>query len=678
MRKLLSTTIAVGIFASVGFTSASFADVAAGALPSLNSATNADVTTAGNNMNIQIQGGQGGVGTLNWNSYNVGKDATVNYEFSAHNQTALNKVAASGGLSQIYGKITSSGCAGCGYDATGKVILINPNGVLFGDGANVNLNSFTATTFDGSFDANTNKLQLNRNGQTSKYGIVVQEGAKIHGDKAVNFASDNVTVYNGSQISTNVAPNYNKDASGAYTDSFGKVKIVTADGVNFTYYNNGAAKSVSATGGADKMMIHLNGDIQSGNIDVRNMSTHADSQINLNGATLKATKAVSGNDGNIWLTAANKVVIADSKLQTVNYSNAAADKKGGDIQIVADNKVSIGTTDMNAVGNVYTISKAGDVVIDETNITAAKDATITAGKIASVQNGSKVKAAKVLMTAGDRAQVVASEVNADEIEITGSDVWTNNAKLTAAKSIKATATKGYVFAEATTMKSGKNTITAATDVQGDIDLKDSLTEINAGNDINVKLANVGNKSKGLTAVAGKNVTITTDGTLSVSKLVAKDGDMTLTADKIVAGTPYTTEEKIPGDASERSYIYVKNGKFTSNTANDSYEVTASDTLTADGKYQQRHHIQYGNGSEKILLINNRPYTPVAEPTPDTPVDPEPQDKITVDSDQASMLNKIQRRPVTMNNTTNVADTRTTFVDVFAAASQIEIEDEDEE
>ena len=120
-------------------------------------------------MNIQINAGQGGVGTLNWNSYNVGKDASVNYEFTAHNQTALNNVSATGGLSQIYGKITSSGCSGCGYDATGKVILINPNGVLFGDGANVNLNSFTATTFDASFDKNTNKLQLDRNGKTLQY-----------------------------------------------------------------------------------------------------------------------------------------------------------------------------------------------------------------------------------------------------------------------------------------------------------------------------------------------------------------------------------------------------------------------------------------------------------------------------------------------------------------------------
>ena len=106
MKKLLSTTIAVGIFASMGIAPV-FADVTASALPSLNNAINADVTTNGSNMNIQIQGGQGSLGTLHWNDFNVGKDASVNYEFSAHNQTALNKVDATGGISQIYGKITT-------------------------------------------------------------------------------------------------------------------------------------------------------------------------------------------------------------------------------------------------------------------------------------------------------------------------------------------------------------------------------------------------------------------------------------------------------------------------------------------------------------------------------------------------------------------------------------------
>ena len=657
MKKLLSTTIAVGIFASMSISPA-LADVAAGALPNLGNATNADVTTSGSNMNIQIQGGQGGLGTLNWNSFNVGKDAAVNYEFTAHNQTALNKVDAAGGMSQIYGNITTSGCAGCGYDATGKVILINPNGVLFGDGANVNLNSLTVSTMDGTFDQTKNELQLNKGANQSDFGIVVQEGANIYGDKNVTFASNNVTMYNGSKISTNAGANVGDT-------SFGKIKIVTADGVNFAYYNNGAVKEVSnITGSADKMVVSLNGALESGNIDIRNYSNNEASEINLNGATLKATKAVEGNDGNIWLTASNKIVTEGTKFETVNQTGAE-DRNGGNVRFLAGKKVSIGTADIDAVGNVEITSQGNDIAVDNSTIDTAKDVTLTAGRIASIQNNSNVKGRNVKITGKDRAQVVDSKVDASDIEITADNVWFRNADLKAANEINAKGTNGYVNAENSVMQANKITLDAATNVIGKIDLKGSQTNINAGNDVDVELANVGVRENGLIAKAGNNMTVTTDGTLSVSSLISGN-DMTINADKVIAGYPLTDNSlETPGDSADRSYIEV-GGTFTSNTANDSYVVTKSADLTDDGQYMQRHHIEYGNGEEKILLVNKRPY--VAPPTDDP----------DVNTDQAEMLNKIPRQPATFNNNTNINNGRTTFVDVFAAASQIEIVEDEEE
>ena len=657
MKKLLSTTIAVGIFASMSISPA-MADVAAGALPNLGNATNADVTTSGSNMNIQIQGGQGGLGTLNWNSFNVGKDAAVNYEFTAHNQTALNKVDAAGGMSQIYGNITTSGCAGCGYDATGKVILINPNGVLFGDGANVNLNSLTVSTMDGTFDQTKNELQLNKGANQSDFGIVVQEGANIYGDKNVTFASNNVTMYNGSKISTNAGANVGDT-------SFGKIKIVTADGVNFAYYNNGAVKEVSnITGSADKMVVSLNGALESGNIDIRNYSNNEASEINLNGATLKATKAVEGNDGNIWLTASNKIVTEGTKFETVNQTGAE-DRNGGNVRFLAGKKVSIGTADIDAVGNVEITSQGNDIAVDNSTIDTAKDVTLTAGRIASIQNNSNVKGRNVKITGKDRAQVVDSKVDASDIEITADNVWFRNADLKAANEINAKGANGYVNAENSVMQANKITLDAATNVIGKIDLKGSQTNINAGNDVDVELANVGVRENGLIAKAGNNMTVTTDGTLSVSSLISGN-DMTINADKVIAGYPLTDNSlETPGDSADRSYIEV-GGTFTSNTANDSYVVTKSADLTDDGQYMQRHHIEYGNGEEKILLVNKRPY--VAPPTDDT----------DVNTDQAEMLNKIPRQPETFNNTTTINNGRTTFVDVFAAASQIEIVEDEEE
>ncbi len=666
MKKLLSTAVAFGVMAAM--TPAAFAGVAAGALPTLDNATNGSVNVDGKNMNVKIEAGQGGVGRFNWKDYNIGKDAKVNYEFSAHNQTALNKVSASGGISQIYGKITSSGCQNCGYEGTGKVILINPNGVLFGDGANVNLNSFTVSNMNGTFDEATNKLTLTKNSNTSDFGIKVEKGATIHGDKAVNFAANNVAIYNGSKISTNVAPNYG-------TDSFGKVKIVTSDGVNFNYYQNGAVKEMNGfVNSADKMMINLNGDIQSGNIDVRNYSSNDASEINLNGATLKATKAVSGNDGNIWLTATNKVIIDGSKLETVNYSADAAARNGGNIRVLAGKKVSVAKSDFDAVGNVDFISKGYDVAVDSTTIDTAKDVTVDAANIGSIQNGSVVNANNVTVKGGERAQIVNSKVNAkNNIDVTGKAVWFNKADLTAGNEINATATDSYLLASGSTMKADKITLKAKTDVKGDIDVTNSKTYINAGNDVDVTLANVGNRQKGLVAQGGHDVTITTDGTLSVSSLISGN-DMTINADKVIAGLDYTKVKHLNNETGvDRSYIEVGGKNFNSNTKHDKYDVTASGEPTADGKFNKKHHIQYGeNGEEKILLVHKRPFVnPDPEPTPEPNVNP------NVNDDQASMLNKLPRQPESINHVNAINDGRTTFVDVFAAASQIEIEDDEE-
>ncbi len=103
-------------------------------------------------VNMDKNLGQGGVAQFDWKEFNVGKDITVDWIFTNHSQTAINRVLNSGKMSQIYGKLTSSCAQGdCGAYSTagsGKVILINPNGILFGQGSQVNINSFTASTAD--------------------------------------------------------------------------------------------------------------------------------------------------------------------------------------------------------------------------------------------------------------------------------------------------------------------------------------------------------------------------------------------------------------------------------------------------------------------------------------------------------------------------------------------------
>ncbi|WP_219137215.1 filamentous hemagglutinin N-terminal domain-containing protein, partial [Janthinobacterium sp. UMAB-60] len=68
------------------------------------------------------QGSQNAV--INWASFNVGKGESVQFQQPNSNAVALNRVLGSDGTT-ILGNLS----------ANGKVFIVNPNGVLFGQGA---------------------------------------------------------------------------------------------------------------------------------------------------------------------------------------------------------------------------------------------------------------------------------------------------------------------------------------------------------------------------------------------------------------------------------------------------------------------------------------------------------------------------------------------------------------
>jgi filamentous hemagglutinin family protein len=71
---------------------------------------------------------------LDWHSFNVGKDEAVHFQQPVGG-VALNRIDASQGASQIFGRIS----------ATGKIILVNGAGIYFGPSAMVNVGSLIAS-----------------------------------------------------------------------------------------------------------------------------------------------------------------------------------------------------------------------------------------------------------------------------------------------------------------------------------------------------------------------------------------------------------------------------------------------------------------------------------------------------------------------------------------------------
>ncbi|MBU3613230.1 filamentous hemagglutinin N-terminal domain-containing protein [Polynucleobacter sp. MG-27-Goln-C1] len=120
-------------------------------------------TTAANNavMNVN-QTSQRAV--INWDAFNVGKNAAVNFNQPNANSVTLNRVTGAT-ASMIEGAVK----------ANGQVIFVNPNGVTFGKGADINAAGVVATTMniaDKDFMDGKSTYQGNGTGQVINEGKI--------------------------------------------------------------------------------------------------------------------------------------------------------------------------------------------------------------------------------------------------------------------------------------------------------------------------------------------------------------------------------------------------------------------------------------------------------------------------------------------------------------------------
>jgi filamentous hemagglutinin family protein len=117
-------------------TSLSLITMQAMANPELNQVTYGDVNFEQNNNNLNITQ-HSDKAILEWNSFNIGTHEQVEFRQPSANSITLNRII-DHNPSEILGKLT----------ANGQVILSNPNGVLFGKDALVNVGGLIATSAD--------------------------------------------------------------------------------------------------------------------------------------------------------------------------------------------------------------------------------------------------------------------------------------------------------------------------------------------------------------------------------------------------------------------------------------------------------------------------------------------------------------------------------------------------
>ena len=145
------------------------------------------IPPGGNTIQVKNEGG-----TVFWKSFNIDKGEALNIIFKAdegelgplHTPFLMNKVTGAD-MSKIYGTMTSTG--------RGLVYLVNPNGILIGDGARINVGNLilrVANEDDPSHFSSTNPSK----------GIVLESGAQIHFNNLLEMyagkieIADNVTL----------------------------------------------------------------------------------------------------------------------------------------------------------------------------------------------------------------------------------------------------------------------------------------------------------------------------------------------------------------------------------------------------------------------------------------------------------------------------------------------------
>ncbi len=132
-----------------------------------------------NEMTINVKGARG---TIDWTTFNIGKDARVKFT-GGNDFKVLNRVK-EGNLSKIYGELNAPG---------GTVFLVNPSGITFGAGAQVNVGSLVASTLNISDKERENFIKVDTNGAYVNKAFTFEgKGGSDGGTIKVMSAANNV------------------------------------------------------------------------------------------------------------------------------------------------------------------------------------------------------------------------------------------------------------------------------------------------------------------------------------------------------------------------------------------------------------------------------------------------------------------------------------------------------
>ncbi|HLF67498.1 MAG TPA: filamentous hemagglutinin N-terminal domain-containing protein, partial [Gammaproteobacteria bacterium] len=327
---------------------------------------NITIQNNGNTVNINQTGSQG---IINWTSFDIHSSETVN--FNNKGGTTLNRIN-SNKASSINGNL----------NASGKIFLINPHGIVFGVNAQVNVGSIVASVADIS-DSNFLKgdykfdiASTDPHAQIINHGHISTVAEKgliaLVGPGVIN---DGVIQANVGKVALGTGDRWTLDVSGD-----GLINFDIGEATTSTLYHIDNTGSIIANAGSIMLTAQA-------------VSDAVHSVINVEG--IVQARSVEKVNGKIVFGGAQQVNVSG----TIDASGVERGQRGGQIQITGD-QINIGANNKPAVITASGDQGGGSILIGGDmqgggTLAHAENTTVNTGSVLSADaittgNGGRV------------------------------------------------------------------------------------------------------------------------------------------------------------------------------------------------------------------------------------------------------------------------------------------------
>ena len=521
------------------------AQVAAGA---------AAVSQNGNAMTVQQQT-QNAV--INWQSFNIAANERVQFLQPNAASAILNRVVG-GSPSQIFGAMS----------ANGRVFLVNPGGVLFAPGSQINVGSLVASTMNISnpdfMSGRFAFVNAGKDGKVINQGQIVAENKGLVAMLAPEVENSGVIVAKKGTVALAAGKEATLDFNGD-----GKVEVVPGSGALKAVVNNKGL--VEADGGIVLMTAKAGEDLTS-------------AVVNQDG--IVRAQSLDGTAGKVTLQADNGIVN-----QTGSVDVTGQEGSGGSVDAFAQTVNITGTIDASGTQGGGTVRVGGDWqgsgdAPHAQNTTVSKTATIKAdatengngGKIAVWSDGTTNFAGQISAKGAGNGDGGKVETSGHQLQVQGNvDASAANGKngewLMDPGDVTIAATGTDMSEAAYTGSSSEDSTISATSVSDALN-KDTTVTIQT------------NKSDGnITVATGADIKKTSSGdstlNLKAHQNIAVNGTIESTGGKLNVDLLSDSDGKSGGSINISSgTITTKGGSATLHGGKDGYANT--ETTGMDG------------------------------------------------------------------------------------------------